>query len=199
MSIGFYEAVKNRRSIYGIKKESVISDEKLEEVIKHAITYVPTAFNSQSGRVILLLDKEHDKFWDITLEQLRKIVPEEAFKTTEDKINSFKNGYGTVLYFEDQDVVTGLQQKFPLYSDNFPVWSQQGSGMLQYIVWTALEAEGYGASLQHYNEIIEEAIKKELGISNSWKLIGQMPFGKPISEPDKKDFQPIEKRFKVIK
>jgi predicted oxidoreductase (fatty acid repression mutant protein) len=27
--------------------------------------------------------------------------------------------------------------------------------MHQLVVWTALEIEGYGASLQHYNELIE--------------------------------------------
>jgi predicted oxidoreductase (fatty acid repression mutant protein) len=45
----------------------------------------------------------------MVMEALRKIVPVEAFAPTEEKINSFKNGYGTILFYEDQDVILGLQ------------------------------------------------------------------------------------------
>ena len=36
----------------------------------------------------------------------------------------------------------------PALAQAFPAWSLHQSGMLQYIVWTALEKEGLGASLQ---------------------------------------------------
>ena len=71
--------------------------------------------------------------------------------------------------------------------------------MHQYVIWTALEIEGYGASLQHYNGLIEEDVKKEWNVPSNWKLIAQMPFGKPIAEPDEKQFQPLEDRIKVFK
>ena len=46
---------------------------------------------------------------------------EVAFAKTEEKIdNSFACGYGTVLFFEDQTVVKGLQEAFPSYQENFP-------------------------------------------------------------------------------
>ena len=80
----------------------------------------------------------------------KKNSPEENFASTEEKINSFKAGYGTVLYFEDFSVVESLQKQFELYKDNFPVWAQQTSGMLQFAIWTALSIEGLGATLQHY-------------------------------------------------
>lgn len=199
MTNDFYKAVSERRTFYGISKESPISDDKIKEVIEHAVKYTPSAFNSQSARVILLLDKQHDKLWDITKEALRMIVPADNFSSTEDKINSFHSGYGTVLFFEDNSVIESLQNKFVPYKDNFPIWSQQSSGMHQYVIWTSLEIEGFGASLQHYNELIENAVKKEWGISEKWKLIAQMPFGKPISEPDEKQFHPLEERIKVFK
>ena len=71
--------------------------------------------------------------------------------------------------------------------------------MHQYVVWTALEIEGFGASLQHYNELIEEQVKKEWNVPGNWKLISQMPFGKPVGKPDEKQFQPLEDRIKVFK
>lgn len=199
MAASFYEAVEQRRSYYGISKEAVISDERIQEVIEHAVKHTPSAFNSQSGRAVLLLGRHHTKLWDITKEELRKIVPAKNFAPTEEKINSFESGYGTVLYFEENSIVEYLQKKFPTYKDNFPIWSQQSNGMLQYIIGTSLEIEGYGASLQHYNELIEGKVKKEWNLPESWKLIAQMPFGKPTSEPREKEFAPLEERIKIFK
>jgi len=101
--------------------------------------------------------------------------------------------------FEDQTIVKSLQEKFPLYQENFPVWSLQSSGMLQYIVWTTLVSEGYGASLQHYNPLIDEKVKKAWNIPDDWKLLSQMPFGKPLANPDQKTFLPLEDRIKIFK
>jgi len=138
MDRNFRQAYENRRSIYAIGKESQISKEEIENIVNHAVKYVPSAFNSQSARVVQLFNKHHDKLWDITRETLRKIVPEDSFSSTDEKINSFQSGYGTLLFFEDQAVVEGLQEQFSLYKDNFPIWSLQSSGMLQFAIWTSL-------------------------------------------------------------
>ena len=199
MSKDFFTAVADRRSFYGISKEPVVSDDRIQEIIEHAVKHTPSAFNSQSARVVLLLGNHHDKLWEIAKEALRKVVPADQFSSTEDKINSFKSGYGTVLFFEDNSVIESLEQQFALYKDNFPIWSEQASGMHQFVIWTALEVEGFGASLQHYNELIETDIKKEWNIPDKWKLIGQMPFGKPTAAPKEKEFQPLEERIKVFK
>lgn len=199
MEKNFYNAVQERRTFYGISKDTVVSDERIKEVIEHAVKHSPTAFNSQSGRVVVLLGKQHDRLWNITEEALRKIVPADKFAPTEEKINSFRNGYGTVLFFDDNAVVQSLQQQFALYKDNFPIWAQQSNGMLQYIIWTSLEIEGFGVSLQHYNELIENQVKNEWNIPDNWKLIGQMPFGKPTAEPEEKQYKPLEERIKIFK
>ncbi|VBB05001.1 nitroreductase [Lucifera butyrica] len=195
----FYTAIKERRSIYGISKERVVSDERIRAIVENAVTHVPSSFNSQSGRVLLLLGEHHDKLWETTKEILRQLVPTEQFAATEEKINGFKNGYGSVLFFEDESVIEGLQHKFALYKDNFPLWSQHSSGMLQFVVWTALEGEGFGASLQHYNPLIDAVVKKQWQIPDTWKLIAEMPFGKPTVTPDPKQFAPLEQRIKVFR
>jgi Predicted oxidoreductase related to nitroreductase len=199
MSENFREAVETRRSIYNISKERVASDEEILELIRHAVKYAPSAFNSQSARVLVLLGSEHDKLWDLTKNILRKIVPAANFSATEAKLNGFRSGYGTILYFEDQSTVKELQEKFVSYKDNFPLWSLQSSGMLQYIVWTSLEAKGFGATLQHYNPLIDEDVKASWNIPNSWKLLAEMPFGKPVAQADPKTFLPLEERIKVFK
>ncbi|WP_243345476.1 nitroreductase family protein [Parabacteroides sp. FAFU027] len=199
MAKDFYAAVADRRTFYGIGKEIKVSDEKIEEVVAHAVKHTPSAFNSQSARVVLLLKSEHDKLWNITMEALRKIVPPEKFTPTEEKINSFKSGYGTVLYFENSSVVETFQKKFPLYAHNFAIWSQQSNGMLQFVIWSGLELEGLGASLQHYNELIEEEVKKEWSLPADWKLTAQMPFGAPTFQPGEKQFNPLSERLFVYK
>lgn len=196
----FKQALESRRTFYAIGNDSPVSDEKIEEVIKFAVKNVPSAFNSQSTRVVVLLGENHKRLWNIAKDILRGIVPAEPFKGTENKIdNCFLSGHGTILFFEDQNVVKGLQESYPSYADNFPVWSQQTSAMHQLAIWTMLEDLGLGVNLQHYNPLIDEDVAKEWSIPESWKLIAEMPFGNPLSEPDEKQFSSIEDRVKIFK
>ena len=200
MANTFKDALKHRRTYYALSNKSLVPDQTIEELISHVILHTPSSFNSQSSRLVLLLGDNHKKLWEITKDALRKIVPANAFGATESKINgAFASGYGTVLFFEDQAVVKGLQDAFPAYSDNFPVWSEQTNGMHQLAVWTALEDAGFGASLQHYNPLIDEIVAREFNIDLHWKLRGQMPFGVPVGEAAEKTFLPIEDRVLFLK
>ncbi len=200
MDRSFGEALKHRRTYYSITNQSPISDQEIEKIINLAVTHVPSAFNSQSTRVVLLLGENHKKLWNIVKETLRKIVPAEAYKASEAKIDgAFAAGYGTVLFFEDQSVVKGLQEMFAAYQDNFPGWSLQTSAMHQFAVWSMLEDAGLGASLQHYNPLIDEEVRRTWGLPESWNLISQMPFGLPMNEPGTKDHKPLSERVKIFK
>lgn len=198
MSKELLQAIKDRRSYYGISKDSPISDDKIQGIVGDAVKYVPSAFNSQTQRAILLFGADHDALWDIVMETLRAKVPAEKFGPTEDKVNGFKAGHGTVLYFTETAATKELQEKFPSYADNFPIWAQHENGMLQLIIWAALEAEGLGVNIQHYNPIIDDEVKKRFDVPDSWTLIAQMPFGTPTAEPGDKDFLPLDERLKVF-
>jgi len=192
------DVLRNRRSIYGLDKNIKVSDDEIKVIVEEALLHTPTGFNSQGPRAVLLLGKGHEKLWSITMEALRAIVPAAAFKNTEDKIKSFAAAYGTIVYFEEEAIVKNLQEKYALYAANFPIWATQSNGMLQQNVWFGLTQAGLGASLQHYNEVIEDAFRKEFDIPATWKMTAQMPFGNPIAAPSQKDFAPLENRFKVI-
>ncbi|EJY56748.1 nitroreductase [Alicyclobacillus hesperidum URH17-3-68] len=159
---------------------------------------MPSAYNSQSTRLVLLLSKHHKKFWEIVEEVMQAVMPAESFRSAQERLQGFRNGYGTVLFFEDQAVVEGFQQKFPRNQELFPVWSEQTNGMHQYAVWVALEAEGLGASLQHYN-MVEERVKAEWELPETWRMIAQMPFGSPTQQPRTKEVQPVEARMRVFR
>lgn len=193
------EAFEQRRSIYQIGNQEIVSGNRIVEIVEEMVKYCPSAFNSQSGRVVVLLGEHHHRLWQIVEETLRKIVPAEKFGPTKEKIASFDKGYATVLFFEDQSVVESLQDKFPTYAQNFPLWSLQSSGMLQYMIWTGLEKEGLGCSLQHYNPLIDLTVAEEWDIPNSWRLISQMPIGNVEAPAGDKSFEPVEKRVKVFK
>jgi predicted oxidoreductase (fatty acid repression mutant protein) len=69
--------------------------------------------------------------------------------------------------------------------------------MLQFAVWTALEAEGLGANLQHYNPLVDQKISELWNVPVTWKLSAQLVFGGKAGEAGEKTFTPLEEKFKV--
>ena len=196
--MSFLGHIKQRRTIYAVGKSVALTPEQIESVIKEAVNHSPSAFNSQTSRIVTLFGDSHLQFWNIVRETLRKIVPEAAFEGTNAKINSFAAGYGTVLFYEDQDVVKSLQEQFALYADNFPVWSEHSSAIAQFAVWTALSEQNIGASLQHYNPIVDAEIAEVFDIPANWKLRAQLVFGSIEAPAGEKTFMAEADRFKTF-
>jgi len=197
--MNYFDALEKRRSIYTLKSSSRISDEKIEELVGHCLLHTPTAFNSQNGRVVVLLKQDHHDLWEMIRAALKAMMSEKKFVKTSAKIDGFKAAYGTILFFEDMGVVKGLQDRFPLYAHNFPIWSSQAAGILQGNVWTSLAVEGLGASLQHYSQLIEDQVKVKWGIAEDWKLLAQMPFGDIDGQASEKVFSDLDHRLIVFK
>lgn len=184
---------QNRRSQYALGKNLPVSESEVLEIIDNAVKYSPSAFNSQTAHAVVLLGDNHQKLWDITFEELGKFLPNEDAKTaTKAKLDGFAAAYGTILFFEDHDVVKGLQEQFPSYADNFPLWSEQSTGIASFAVWNALAEAGVGANIQHYNPVIDERVAKEWNIPANLVLRAQMPFGEIVGEP-----APIERKSRV--
>lgn len=193
-----HQIAEKRRSIYALNDQLPVSKDDVLKLVEHAILHTPSAFNSQSTRLVVLMGDEHQKLWQITEDLLRKMVnDDEQFKSTEQKMAGFKAGAGTILFFEDQAVVKGLQEKFATYADNFPIWAEHTNAMHQYAIWNALAALNIGANLQHYNGVIDEKVAQEWQIDSNWKLIAQMVFGGITAPAGEKTFEPVEKRLKV--
>ncbi len=197
MSNAYIDALKKRRTQYALGRNLSLSKEELVALVKDAVKHSPSSFNSQSSRALVLFGAESVKLWDLAIEAVRKVAPAEGFDKTEAKLKSFAAGAGTILFFEDQDVVRSLQEKFALYADNFPVWSEQAGGMAQLSVWAALANAGVGASLQHYNPLVDADVAREWNIPASWKLRAQMPFGSNEAGFGEKAFMDDAERFRV--
>jgi uncharacterized protein len=129
----FFEALKLRRSYYPLSNESTIPDARIQEIINQAVLHVPSSFNTQTTRVVLLLGDHHKKLWDITEEVLEPQVPDkEQFKGTQAKLAMFRGSYGSILFYEDTKAVNAIAAKFPPFADKFPQWSEHTNAMHQY-------------------------------------------------------------------
>lgn len=192
------QAAETRRSVYALNKQLPLSAAETAQIVEHAVKHTPSAFNSQSTRVVVLFGTEHEKLWQFAENALRAIVPADRFEPTAQKLAMFKAAAGTVLFFEDQNVIKGLQEQFPAYAENFPVWAEHADAMHQYAVWTTLAAAGVGANLQHYNPLVDQDVAREWDIPDSWTLRAQLVFGGIQAPAAEKSYEPLEGRFKMF-
>ena len=187
-----------RRSIYALGKDLELSNQELIETIQGAVLNTPTAFNSQTSRVVILLDEESDALWnEIAYSELEKVTPAEAFEATKERLAGFAQAKGTILFYEDQDVVKGFQEQFPLYAENFPIWSEQGHGIALCATWLALAEKKIGMNVQHYNPLVDEQLAEKYDIPANWKLRAQASFGQIVAAAGDQYIQ-TEGRFKVF-
>ena len=183
--------LKLRRSIYSLNKNLPVSEAEVKKLIEQVTELVPDAFNMKSARVIAAFGEQQNKLWD-------EIYNVFNGKVAREKIDSFKAAAGTVLYFIDNEVVKGLQEKFAAYAANFPIWANQANGMLQFSIWSALRELNIGANIQHYNPVIDNKVKELFDVPESWSLTAQMPFGGIVKEPEAKESEDISKRVKFF-
>ena len=199
MANEFLNLIEQRRTIYELAKNVEQTPEYLTNLIQRTIRESPSSFNSQSSRAVILFNAEHEKFWNFVKKELQTDATDEvAAAKTDAKMDSFAAGLGTILFFEDMSVVEDLQTRFALYAENFPIWAEHSTAMAQFATWTALHTEGLGASLQHYNPIVDEQVHNEWDIPKNWKLRAQLVFGSIEAEAKEKTYIENSERFKVF-
>lgn len=196
----FKQLQQQRRSIYSLGKNIAQTPETISDIVTTAVKASPTAFNNQSVRVVVLTGNSHDKLWQIVIDSLKTQVSDQAAytKSIEKIKNSFLSAYGTVLFYTDMSVVKSFEQNVPLYAENFYDWSEQGHAIAEYATWLALTENGMGASLQHYNPLIDDQVAAAFNIPDAWRLRAQMPFGEILAVPSNKDTIADDERFKYF-
>lgn len=184
MGHSFIDAITKRRSYYHLSDSKIVNDNTIIALVDKLLLTMPTPFNVQSTRIVLLFDEQHRELWNILISIFRNMLSPERFEQSCRKIQSaFMSGCGTILFYEDSEALDVMRKNFPLYAKNVDIWSEHSSAMFQFAIWTALEDMGYGASLQHYNPLIDNAVMERWLISSKWRLIAQMPFGTPLDIP----------------
>lgn len=189
-----YQAFKNvitdRRSIYALNADLPVSEDDITSLVEELTELTPDAFNQKSARAIVVFGDKNQQVWDAIYDAFEG-------KVSREKIDSFAAGAGTILYFIDRSTIQSMQAQYELYADKFPIWANQANGMLQFNIWSALRSVGVGASLQHYNPVIDEAIREVTGAPEAWELVAQALFGGIAAEPEPKEGEDISQRVWV--
>lgn len=193
------KAIKKRRSVYSLNKTSHVSDDEIASRLEETIINTPTAFGSEAVFILLALGNNHSFVWDSVLQRLKPLTKPDKFPATASKIASFKETHGTILFFKKSQDIEELKKQFPLYASRQDNWGEQNIGIAVYAIWLTLTDLGLGASLQHYDPLIDEEIHAHFKVPSSYKLEGEMVFGDIKNEPGEKEFGPKEERFSVSK
>lgn len=194
------EPILKRHSQYDLNASLPASYDEVERLIGNILLTTPSAFNSQPVRTVLLEGSAHRRHWDLIKQLLIEKIGEERYADgTADKIKGFHDAAGTILFFDDEEVTKGLQEKFPSYAHNFPLWAEQVQGSHQYAVWLGLVELGFGASLQHYTGLNDDRVREGAGVPESYRFIAELVFGGMNSDTgEEKEKEPLAKTLRVL-
>ncbi|OCF35502.1 hypothetical protein I316_02554 [Kwoniella heveanensis BCC8398] len=192
--------VEARRSCYVIDNKCPHEQQQIITLVEKCLLHTPSMFNMQSTRIVVLFGDHHRKLWAMVAESLgleilqkRPNVAYQHFETVEAKISTLRKGYGTVLFFEDNEAIEETACQYPAYSPRLPTWSSQSSAIAQYAVWLAFTelSPRIGTTLQHYSPDRGE-MERLWAIPQTWEMTGQMPFGNIEADPPSKTFRDIK-------
>ena len=96
------DAISSRRSYYQMSTDSTISDARIHELVAHTIKHVPSAFNSQTTRLVVVLKEKHQELWDAIMEVYKVQLPADKFEQAKGRMVGFRNAYGTVSRKNEQ-------------------------------------------------------------------------------------------------
>ncbi len=183
----YQDAIAARHSAYMLDdriEDAGVSADDVLAMLRSIAPKVPSSYNSQSARLILLTGEDHRRFWGIVEEVLRaKVNDDKRFARTEVKLRGFAAAAGTVLFYEIDSVTDGLKETYPSYADVFPTWAEHGNAMIQFAVWTGFYDMGLAANIQHYNPIIDARVAGEFSVPEGYRLVAQMVFGRETQVP----------------
>lgn len=183
----FLDLVTKRRSVYALGANSEYSQKEIENRIREVVKQVPTAFNSQTTRVVVLFDEANNKFWDHIYDVQKDILEGGMKEWMSGVVAGAKNGIGTVLFFEDLDAV----KQMPTQGTRTEAYKQNNNANAQYGVWLALTELNLGASLQHFNigyeQGFDKATREMFNLPETYEMIAQMPFGSIEQEISEKE------------
>ncbi|KAG5979460.1 hypothetical protein E4U55_005152 [Claviceps digitariae] len=197
-------AARHRRTVYGLKGTSQVSDQKVQSIIEQVLSFAPSSYNTQPVRVTLVTAEKHKQFWDIiikTAEPFLRAVSEDVWNAMSGQFQAFKAAYGSIVFWASENSIKQAGEIHKSAAHMFGEFSEHANGMHQILVWTALELEGLGANLQHLNAIphVEDAIKNFCQVPEDYKLKAHMNYGDEAQEhPPVPAKLPLSETLKVL-
>ena len=90
------QLTETRRTHYQLTNESTVPDARIKELVAHTIKHVPSSFNSQTTRLVVVLKEKHEELWDAVMEIYKLQLPADKFEHAKGRMVGFRKAYGTV-------------------------------------------------------------------------------------------------------
>ena len=194
----FTDLAKQRRTAYAIGKNTELSNKEIADRIREVAQQIPTAFNSQTTRLVVVFGEDNVKLWDHVLDVQKDVMEGDMWEMMSGVMQGAKAGVGTVLFFEDHNTIESTLGK----NERADVYKQHHNANAQYGIWLALTELGLGGSLQHMNigfeQGFDKSVKEMFGLPASYEMIAQMPFGSIEAEPNPKDHIDSNEQVRVV-
>ncbi|KAM5349435.1 hypothetical protein ACJ41O_005940 [Fusarium nematophilum] len=196
---------KHRRTVYGLKDTSHVPDSRIEEIVQQVLDFSPSSFNSQPGRVTIVLGEKHKELWQVIIDAAKPVLEAAGpgvWEAMGPRFEGHKSAYGSVLFWDSKEAIKQAGETHQSAAQMLPQFAEHASGMAQIFVWTALEIEGFGANLQHMGAVpgVEAALHKFLSVPDDYVLKANLNFGeKAQPHPEKPEKLPLKETLKIIK
>lgn len=172
------DLLTKRRSHYAIGANTDVTAADVTAALNEVIPQVPSAFNSQATRVVVVSGEKNAQLWDLIKGVQQEVLDEATLNFMTPIMDGAREAVGTILFFEDRDAV---EAGIPANEERRLVYKNHASANAQLTAWLALTELGLGANLQHFNigyeQGFDRAIRELLDVSETWELIAEMPFG----------------------
>lgn len=180
--------MEKRRTSYALGKNTDFSQEEIVTAIRDTIKNVPSAFNSQTTRAVVIFDEANKKFWQHIYDVQKDVLPEQMWEMMSGVMEGARdNAIGTVLFFEDRDAI----EVMPANDERKATYKEHNAAIAQYSVWLRLTEMDLGGSLQHlnvgYDQGFDKATREMFDLPDSFEMIAQMPFGSIEAPAGEKD------------
>lgn len=193
----FVERIKQCQPIEQLGSKVHLSQNYLSALIIEAIKNAPLSNKISSLRFIIVYHQAQQNFWQLVEDHQRQHIPSHIFAATQQRVEACKTAFASILFFEDQAVLSYLNKRMPLEAEQHPIWSAQHLGSATMAAWGALSDIGLGANLLHYRDF-DYAMQRHLNVESSWQLKSQLVFGSIEQDPMHKPVSVLEQHYQVL-
>lgn len=195
----FDQLLEKRRSTYMMSANTDVTEEAIVEALRKNVRQVPTAYNSQTTRYVVVFGDANKKLWEHIYDVQKDVLDSELWTQVGPVVNSYKDVKGTVIFFEDHNALENI----PSPGNSRNIYKQNNAGNGQLVTWLTLAELGLGATLNHFNIGFEQGfdskIREFFNLPDTYEMTAQMPFGAIEQPAYPKDFMDSEEQVQVIK
>lgn len=95
----FLDAAAYRRTVYGLKDTSPIPDSRIEEIVQKVLSFSPSSYNTQPGRVTIVLGQKHKDLWQVIIDAAKPVLEAAGpgvWDAMGPRLEGHKSAYGSV-------------------------------------------------------------------------------------------------------